>query len=65
MQLWRSSFLGLVPQIPKSEHFSEAIRRIVYASADERRSNEIMLHMHVVTNCMEISSFYLDYELVP
>ena len=44
----------------QSEHFSEAFRRVV----DERRANETTLPMYLVTNQMEISSFYLDYELV-
>jgi hypothetical protein len=44
----------------QSEHFSEAFRRIV----GERRANETTLPMCFVTNQMEISSFYLDYELV-
>jgi hypothetical protein len=44
----------------QSEHFSEAFRGVV----DERRADETTLPMYFVTNQMEISSFYLDYELV-
>ena len=44
----------------QSEHFSEAFRRIV----GERRAYVTTLPMYLVTNEMEISSFYLDYELV-
>jgi hypothetical protein len=44
----------------QSEHFSEALRRVV----DERRANETTLPMYPVTKQIEISSFYLDYELV-
>ena len=44
----------------QSEHFSEAFSGVV----DERRANETTLPMYPVTKQMEISSFYLDYELV-
>ena len=44
----------------QSEHFSEAFRGVV----DERRADETSLPMYPVTKQMEISSFYLDYELV-
>ena len=33
-------------------------------NVDERRTNETTLPMYFVTNQMEISSFYLAYELV-
>jgi hypothetical protein len=44
----------------QSEHFSVAFRGTVC----ERRADETSLPMYFDTNQMEISSFYLDYELV-